>query len=180
MYANKEIYRDLKESIDLAETYLSDWETVWNIVNALDNKLPTLLLKLPYLYFSASSIDKFSETFTGSDHENIVELYTLLGRIVFVLNSENLNKMYKAVPKHNMVLEVLNTYLGNNLDSVKETKNAFLTHPVYSYHYVVKDNAPVKHLFTTHNYFKIMLDDIAETRKYILPTFGPKGKPNNI
>lgn len=173
MRANKNLFLDLKEGLDLAELYFEDLKSIvvfgnhFTLARVPQNvaffSLPAWYLKsIGFAAFKKGFIDREDNLPKNISEEDLSNLYTALHRIIYVQSTGQVDKICQALPQMKVLIELITSFTFCTQLDLSDSKFNLAS---------ISELGPAMELMFDH-----IIGEVDFARKTTLASFGPKGR----
>jgi hypothetical protein len=173
MRANKNLFLDLKEGLDLAELYFEDLKSI--VVfgkyftrtqvpqNVAFFSLPAWYLKsIGFAAFKKGFVDREDNLPQDISEEDLINLHTALHRIIYVQSTNQVDKICQALPQMKAIIELVSSFTSCTQLDLSDSKYNLSS---------IAELGPAMELMFEH-----IIGEVDFARTTTLASFGPKGR----
>jgi hypothetical protein len=173
MRANKNLFLDLKEGLDLAELYIEDLKSIVFFgkyftrtqvpQNVAFFSLPAWYLKsMSFAAFEKGFVDREDNLPNNISEEDLINLHTALHRIIYIQSTGRVDKICQALPQMKAIIELVSSFASCAQLDLSDSKFNLKS---------ISELGPAMELM-----FEYIIGEVDFARKTTLASFGPKGR----
>jgi hypothetical protein len=184
MYSNRELYIEYKKDLDLADLYITDLKNslacssrLLTYIQRKGKNVGESILLLPSLYIKSIDFAGFQKNFSGDVNiDELHKVYEALGRIILFYTTQDLQKVYIAVPMFSEIIKLLSSMIVTS--TYKKTGSFLLENHPENTNNDVHVTTTIMKLINQSDIFTLILEQIKFLRQTTLKSLGPEGIKN--